>query len=296
MMDCDTTGVEPDIALIKYKKLVGEGFLQVVNVQHTGSVKKLGYSATQVEEGDQVRKRARDDRGRTAPQARAPAGLRLRLQAGQRRRMPIHYMGHVRMMGTIQPFISGAMSKTVDTGRGDRAGLPRRLEAGSQGDRNLPRQLEAQPTAVDRQEGARRGGRLRGRDQAQEGAGQGPEPPSPIAGACRRAIRGTHRFDIAGHKSYVRVSLLPDGQPAEEYFLKLDGVGSPWTRSPPDRLRSHCSTEHSVRDLVNKFAHVRFDCRLPPATRRSDRQVDRRLHLPVAGSVVEDRREGHAPA
>ena len=68
MMDCDTTGVEPDIALIKYKKLVGEGFLKIVNQTVPAALKKLGYTADQVERDPRLPDRARDDRGRAAHQ------------------------------------------------------------------------------------------------------------------------------------------------------------------------------------------------------------------------------------
>ena len=71
MMDCDTTGVEPDIALIKYKKLVGEGFLKIVNQTVPAALRKLGYDADQVEEILDLHQRARDDRGRAAPAARS---------------------------------------------------------------------------------------------------------------------------------------------------------------------------------------------------------------------------------
>ena len=99
MMDCDTTGVEPDIALVKYKKLVGGGMLKIVN--HTVPRGAASGSATrraQVAEHPRVHRRERHDRGRARPEGRAPAGLRLRLQARARASARIHYMGHVRMM------------------------------------------------------------------------------------------------------------------------------------------------------------------------------------------------------
>ena len=84
MMDCDTTGVEPDIALIKYKRLVGGGYLKIVNQGVTSALRKLGYTAGAGGGDRRLHRRARDDRGRPAPQRRASVGLRLRLQAGQR--------------------------------------------------------------------------------------------------------------------------------------------------------------------------------------------------------------------
>ena len=80
MMDCDTTGVEPDIALVKYKKLVGGGFLKIVNNTVPMALRKLGYTTRpRCRRDRRLRGRARDDRGRAGPEGRAPAGVRLRL-------------------------------------------------------------------------------------------------------------------------------------------------------------------------------------------------------------------------
>ena len=133
MMDCDTTGVEPDIALIKYKKLVGEGFLKIVNQTVPAALKKLGYTADQVERDPRLPDRARDDRGRPAHQGRAPVGLRLRVQAGQRHAVhPLHGprpddgRDPAVHLGRDQQDRQHARGRH---GRGDRAGLPRGLEA-----------------------------------------------------------------------------------------------------------------------------------------------------------------------
>src|SRR4029079_11753573 len=113
MMDCDTTGVEPDIALVKYKKLVGEGFLKIVNQTVPVALQKLGYSPEQVEdiltyiqerETIEGAPHLRDEDLSVFDCAFKPAN-------GER---SIHFMGHVRMMGAVQPFISGAISKTVN--------------------------------------------------------------------------------------------------------------------------------------------------------------------------------------
>ena len=113
MMDCDTTGVEPDIALIKYKKLVGEGFLKIVNQTVPSALRKLGYDATQVEEilayiND---RETIEGAPHVKPQHLSVFDCAFKPANGER---SIHYMGHVRMMGAIQPFISGAISKTVN--------------------------------------------------------------------------------------------------------------------------------------------------------------------------------------
>ena len=113
MMDCDTTGVEPDIALIKYKKLVGEGFLKIVNQTVPAALKKLGYTADQASEILEYLTERETIEG--APHIKdehlSVFDCAFKPANGTR---SIHYMGHVRMMGAIQPFISGAISKTVN--------------------------------------------------------------------------------------------------------------------------------------------------------------------------------------
>ena len=112
MMDCDTTGVEPDIALVKYKKLVGGGLMKIVNQTVPMALEKLGYSAQQVKEIVEYIDENETIEGRRTSRT-APAGVRLRVQAGARRALDPH-MGHIKMMGATQPFLSGAISKTVN--------------------------------------------------------------------------------------------------------------------------------------------------------------------------------------
>src|SRR5574341_855965 len=113
MMDCDTTGVEPDIALVKYKKLVGGGVIKIVNQSVPGVLKRLGYPPAQVE--DILKHIDEKETIEGAPHLKAehlpifdcafpPAN-------GER---SIHYMGHIKMMSAVQPFLSGAISKTVN--------------------------------------------------------------------------------------------------------------------------------------------------------------------------------------
>ena len=143
MMDCDTTGIEPDLALVKYKKLVGGGVIKIVNNTVPQALIKLGYTPEQVEaivthidstgtiEGAPGLK----------PEHLAVFDCSFRPQNGVR---SIHYMGHVRMMGAVQPFISGAISKTINMpeecdGGGSHGGLHRELEAGAEGGGDLSR-------------------------------------------------------------------------------------------------------------------------------------------------------------
>ena len=113
MMDCDTTGVEPDIALVKYKKLVGGGMMKIVNQTVPMALSKLGYTAAQID--DIVKYIDEQETIEGAPHLMerdlAVFDCAFKAQKGER---SIHYMGHIKMMGATQPFISGAISKTVN--------------------------------------------------------------------------------------------------------------------------------------------------------------------------------------
>src|ERR1700720_2123977 len=113
MMDCDTTGIEPDLALVKYKKLVGGGIIKIVNNTVPQALIKLGYSPEQVEmivtHIDATG--TIEDAPALRPEHLAVFDCSFRPQNGKR---SIHHMGHVRMMAAVQPFISGAISKTIN--------------------------------------------------------------------------------------------------------------------------------------------------------------------------------------
>ena len=148
MMDCDTTGVEPDFSLVKSKKLVGGGEITIVN-----KTVPLGSSSS-------ATRRARSTRSSPtstsatrvvgAPYVKTEHFPVFDCAIGER---AVHYSGHVKMMGAMQPFISGAISKTVNmpesvTVERRRAGVHRRVEARREGDRDLPRQLQGRPAAL----------------------------------------------------------------------------------------------------------------------------------------------------
>jgi ribonucleoside-diphosphate reductase alpha chain len=109
MMDCDTTGIEPDLGLVKFKKLVGGGNMQIVNQTVPRALRKLGYSTAQID--DIV---AHIDREKTILGAPHLAAEHVPVFACSMGDNTIHYEGHVRMMGATQPFLSGAISKTVN--------------------------------------------------------------------------------------------------------------------------------------------------------------------------------------
>jgi ribonucleoside-diphosphate reductase alpha chain len=113
MMDCDTTGVEPDIALVKYKKLVGGGFLKIVNNTVPMALRALGYTdeevdaiVSHVDEHETI-----EGAPGLSEEHISVFDCAFRAAKGTR---SIHWMGHIRMMGAVQPFLSGAISKTVN--------------------------------------------------------------------------------------------------------------------------------------------------------------------------------------
>ncbi len=284
MMDCDTTGIEPDIALIKYKKLVGEGYLKIVNNTVPGALHKLGYSAGEVEEIVAFINEHETIEG--APYLRdehlAVFDCAFKPVNGER---SIHYMGHVRMMAAAQPFISGAISKTVNM---PEAATAEEIESVYMEGWKLG--LKA--IAIYR-DGSKRSqplstGKKKDSDTAVEpqataasasvpGLGGEPKPYRRRLPTERAAV--THKFDINGHEGYITVGLYPDGQPGE-IFLKMAKEGST-VSGLMDTLATSISLalQYGVplRDLVNKFAHVRFE----PAGFTANPEI------PIAKSIVD---------
>ena len=156
LMDCDTTGIEPDIALVKYKLLAGGGMLKIVNQTVKPALEKLGYNAEEIEriiahiDAFDTIEDVTDTDGSTISSGLKPEHLPIfdcafKPFKGER---SLHYMAHLRMMAAAQPFLSGAISKTVNLprighGRGHHEHLRRRLAAGLEIDRDLSRRLEA---------------------------------------------------------------------------------------------------------------------------------------------------------
>jgi ribonucleoside-diphosphate reductase alpha chain len=285
MMDCDTTGVEPDIALVKYKKLVGEGFLKIVNQTVPAALRKLGYGAEQVSEILEyiTERETIEGAPHLKPEHLPVFDCAFKPANGER---SIHYMGHVRMMGAIQPFLSGAISKTVNMPEAATVEEIEQvyLEGWKQGIKAIAiyrdNSKRSQPLstgkkkdteAVDSEVVAQLKQQLAA---AQVEAGKPHRRRLP---AERTAV--THKFDIAGHEGYITVGLYPDGQPGE-IFLKMAKEGS-----TVSGLMDAFATTVSVslqygvplRDLVNKFAHVRFE----PSGFTGNQEI------PIAKSIVD---------
>ncbi len=285
LMDCDTTGVEPDIALVKYKLLAGGGMLKIVNRGVPDALRRLGYSETEIdtiiahiEKFDTIEDV--EDNGadrRQRPEAGTSAGVRLRLQAHRGKRS-ISYMAHLKMMAAAQPFISGAISKTVNMPqRMHRRGHPRHLRAGLEDGPemrgHLSRRLQAFAAAQHQEDQRRRRQRPRPSswiplEIAHQGTSKpkwrscAPRPASPLRRRLpdtRTAV--THKFDIAGHEGYLTVGLFDDGQPGE-LFITMAKEGST-IGGLMDSIGTLTSMalQYGVplEALVKKFAHQRFE-------------------------------------
>ncbi|HSW42990.1 MAG TPA: LAGLIDADG family homing endonuclease, partial [Patescibacteria group bacterium] len=233
MMDCDTTGIEPDIALIKYKKLVGEGYLKIVNNTVPGALRQLGYSPTQVEEIVAFVDERETIEGAPGllPEHLPVFDCAFKPRNGVRSIQP---MGHVRMMAAVQPFLSGAISKTVNMPEaatveeieqiyleGWRLGLKAIAIYRDNSKRSQP--LSTSKLKSDDETKAASEDLAELRRQLAVAQAEALKPHRRRLPAERAAV--THKFEISGHEGYITVGLYPDGQPGE-IFLKMAKEGS----------------------------------------------------------------------
>ena len=268
-MDCDTTGIEPDIALIKYKKLVGEGYLKIVNNTVPGALRQLGYSPTQVEEIVAFVDERETIEGAPGlkPEHLTVFDCAFKPRNGVRSILP---MGHVRMMAAVQPFLSGAISKTVNMPEAATVEEIEQiyLEGWKLGLKAIAiyrdNSKRSQPLSTSR---------LKSDDETKAASDVVAELRRQLAVAQAEAVKPhrrrlpseraavTHKFEISGHEGYITVGLYPDGQPGE-IFLKMAKEGST-VSGLMDTYATAISLalQYGVplRDLVNKFAHVRFE-------------------------------------
>jgi ribonucleoside-diphosphate reductase alpha chain len=283
LMDCDTTGIEPDIALIKYKRLVGGGMIKIVNQTVPEALARLGYSEAEVEEicgyidREETIEGAPGLRDEHLPvfdcAFRSPAGSR-----------SIHYMGHIRMMSATQPFLSGAISKTVN--------LPADCTVEDIEDAYLKAwQLglkaiavyrdgckRTQPLSTSKAQATSRGalatpghdpemGELTDEERSavielRERRSRPAGPPA--AHRCklppeRRSL--THKFAIANHEGYITVGLYEDGSPGE-IFVRMAKEGSVIAGLMDSFATSiSLALQHGVplRILCEKFKGTRFE-------------------------------------
>ena len=215
MMDCDTTGVEPDIALVKYKTLVGGGRLKLVNQTVTLALETLGYEKGEkeailrwVEEKETI-----EGAPELKPEHLPVFDCAFKPVNGSR---SLSYRGHLTMMGAVQPFLSGAISKTVNLP--EASTVEHIVEAYRQAWK-----LGLKALAIYR-DGCKRSQPVQtGREDAQAAALVPTGPERKRLPADRDAK--VHRFEIGGHEGYFTAGLYPDGSPGE-VFLKTSKQGS----------------------------------------------------------------------
>jgi ribonucleoside-diphosphate reductase alpha chain len=249
MMDCDTTGIEPDIALIKYKRLVGGGMLKLVNQSVSRAIKKLGYDK-QTAEG--ILKYLDDKETIEGAPGLKPEHLPVfdcafKPMNGSR---CIHYNGHLKMMAAVQPFISGAISKTVNMP--NEATVEDVVHAYTEAWK-----LGLKAIAIYR-DGSKKVQPLSTTKKEEKKASSGTPYRRRLADE-RNAI--THKFSIGGHEGYLTVGMFEDGAPGEIFIVMskegstLSGVMDSFATTVSLALQYGVP----LKVLVNKFSHTRFE-------------------------------------
>jgi len=268
MMDCDTTGVEPDIALVKYKKLVGGGLMKIVNGTVPMALSKLGYTAPEVEAiVHHIDEQETIEGAPFLKDEHLPVfDCAFKAANGER---SIHYMGHIRMMGATQPFISGAISKTVNVPREATVEDIERAYVESW-------RLGAKAISIYR-DGSKRTQPLNtsraGVADTRNAAGAQPEIREVVREVVkvietpkrrklpdeRHAI--THKFDVAGHEGYITVGMFEDGTPGEIFLVmaKEGSTISGFADAFAQAISYALQYGVPLQALVDKFSHARFE-------------------------------------
>jgi len=251
MMDCDTTGIEPDIALVKYKQLAGGGMLKIVNRTVPPALRSLGYSEEQIENIENYIDQSDTIEG--APEL-ADEHLPIFDCAFPPRngRRSITWRGHVRMMAAAQPFVSGAISKTV----------------------NMPRESTPEDVADAYMEGWRLGLKALAiyRDGSKEvqplstKAKEDKTAEKLLAAPRRERLPDTrqsvtHKFSVSGHEGYITVGLYPDGRPGELFITMAKEGSTIGGLMDCFGTAVSMSLQYGVplEVYVNKFSHTRFE-------------------------------------
>jgi ribonucleoside-diphosphate reductase alpha chain len=256
LMDCDTTGVEPDIAIVKYKSLVGGGLMKIVNQTVPEALRRLGYSDEQaksilnfIDQHDTIE---------GAPELKKEHlpifDCAFRPTNGTR---TIHYSGHIRMMSATQPFLSGAISKTVN--------VPEDATAEEISNVYFDAWKMGLKAIAIYRDGSKKTQPL---STKKETAGESLASDTVALGnPVRRKLPDerpsiTHKFSVGGHEGYLTVGLYPDTQMPGEIFLRMSKEGSTISG-----LMDGFATAISLAlqygvplsTMVDKFIHSRFE-------------------------------------
>ena len=257
MMDCDTTGIEPEISLVKYKQLVGGGNMKIVNKSVKSALLHLGYEEIEVNEILRFIDQAGTIEG-------APGLKKEHLSIFDCAFKPvngeryIHYMGHIKMMAAIQPFISGAISKTVN--------LPNNVSVKEIKDVYYKAwKLGLKSVAIYR-DGSKLIQPLNQKDAKDGAVKKKKEGKTIIYKPRRRKLPDerraiTHKFDIGGHEGYVTVGMYEDGTPGEVFVVMakqgsvINGLMDAFATSVSLALQYGVP----LKVLADKFKYTRFE-------------------------------------
>ncbi len=267
MMDCDTTGIEPDIALVKYKRLHGGGMIKLVNRSVAAALQRLGYEAAQVREI--VEYIDANDTIEGAPWLK-PEHLPVfdcAFQPANGMRS-IHHLGHLKMVASVQPFVSGAISKTIN--------MPESSTTDDIFDAYLESwRLGLKAVAIYR-DGCKSSQPL-STSESDRRASETATPSRRKLPEERQAV--THKFSVGGHEGYITVGMYEDGSPGE-MFLVMAKEGSTIS-GLMDTIATSVSIalQYGVplQTLVDKFTHMRFE----PSGFTNNSQI------PIAKSIVD---------
>ncbi len=296
MMDCDTTGIEPDIALVKYKLLAGkgDGTLKIINQTVPEALEHLGYGPgartailNHIKEHDTI------EGAPGLKDAHLPVfDCAFKPFMGER---SIHHLAHIRMMAACQPFISGAISKTVNMP--ENSTIEEIADAYMQGWK-----LGLKAVAIYRENSKRsqplstsKGGNTKNKEALDtSGDGMaGQTEPQIVEKVVEKIVYQTvrkrlpderpsiaHKFSIAGHEGYLHVGLYPDTRMPGEIFITMAKEGSTIS-GLMDAFATSISIALQygvpIEDLCNKFSHMRFE----PSGFTNNRQI------PIAKSIMD---------
>jgi ribonucleoside-diphosphate reductase alpha chain len=279
LMDCDTTGVEPDIALVKYKLLAGGGMLKIVNRGVADALRRLKYSENQIagilahiEKHDTIEDVTENGVTIASGLKAEHVGIFDCAFKPAKGKRSIGYMAHLKMMGATQPFISGAISKTVN--------LPNEATVADIRDTYIEAWKMGLKCVAIYRDGSKRSQPLNTKRTNEGGAKTEVAESSRVEEleaeiAKLRELAGqplrrrlpdtrnaiTHKFDIAGHEGYLTVGLFEDGQPGE-LFITMAKEGST-IGGLMDSIGTLTSMAFQygvpLEALLRKFAHQRFE-------------------------------------
>jgi len=262
LMDCDTTGVEPDFSLVKFKELVGGGQMTIVNKTVPLALQTLGYSEQQVEQIEAHLAEHGTIIG--APGVNEEHLAVFDVAVGER---AISHMGHIKMMGAVQPFLSGAISKTVN--------MPQESTVEDIADAYTQAwHLGVKALAIYR-DGSKTAQALR--TDAQQGATEPVDVDAVVEAAVSKALAEagprrkrmprereslTHKFSIGGHEGYITAGKYDDGSVGEIFLTDIGKEGST-LRGMMNSFATAISIalQYGVplETLVQKFSYMRFE-------------------------------------